>query len=508
MEKELLFKTNNIGKIYGTNTVLEGINVEFHRGEIVGLIGENGAGKSTLMKIIAGVENASMGTMEMHGKPFKASSMLDANKHGIGMVFQEQSLISNLSAAQNIFLGREKDFSTLGMVNWAKVNAAARAALDKLGLSHISPSQKISDMPFAMRQMVEITKVLDIVSETANDKALILLDEPTTVLTDEEMKILFEQVRMMKEKGNCIIFISHRLQEVLDLTDRIYVFKDGHLTGEVETKDADEYKLYEMMVGRETNGEYYVSQRQTVPTDDVVLEVENLAMFGSFKNVSFKLHKGEVLGLYGVEGSGKEDVCAVISGDEAKTEGIIRVNGKEVKFGSPSDARKHGILSVPRDRRDEGIIGILPINENISVSNYGKNATAGLISNKKQIENAKGWIKDLGIKCEGPNQRISNLSGGNAQKVIFARVLDSECPILILDHPTRGVDIGAKGDIYSLIRDITEKGFSVLLMGDTLDECLGLASRIIVMKDGLVTAEFDCPADNKPDQVEVVQKML
>ena len=226
MEKELLFKTSNIGKIYGTNTVLQGINVEFHRGEIVGLIGENGAGKSTLMKIIAGVENASMGTMEMNGVPFKASSMLDANKHGIGMVFQEQSLISNLSAAQNIFLGREKDFSTLGLVNWAKMNAAARKALDKLGLTNISPSQKISDMPFAMRQMVEITKVLDIVSETANDRALILLDEPTTVLTDEEMKILFEQVRMMKEKGNCIIFISHRLQEVLDLTDRIYVFKD------------------------------------------------------------------------------------------------------------------------------------------------------------------------------------------------------------------------------------------------------------------------------------------
>ena len=508
MEKELLFKTNNIGKIYGTNTVLEGINVEFHRGEIVGLIGENGAGKSTLMKIIAGVTDASMGTMEMNGKPFKASSMMDANKYGIGMVFQEQSLISNLSAAQNIYLGREKDFSTFGLVNWTKMNAAARVALDKLGLKNIAPAQKISDMPFAMRQMVEITKVLDIVSETANDRALILLDEPTTVLTDDEMKILFEQVRMMKEKGNCIIFISHRLQEVLDLTDRIYVFKDGHLTGEVETKDADEYKLYEMMVGRETNGEYYVSQHQTVPTDDVVLEVENLAMFGSFKDVSFKLHKGEVLGLYGVEGSGKEDVCAVISGDEAKTSGTIRVNGKEVTFGSPSDARKHGILSVPRDRREEGIIGILPISENISVSNYGKNATAGLISNKKQIENANNWIKNLGVKCEGPMQRISALSGGNAQKVIFARVLDSECPILILDHPTRGVDIGAKGDIYSLIRDITEKGFSVLLMGDTLDECLGLASRIIVMKDGLVTAEFDCPADNKPDQVEVVQKML
>ena len=223
MEKELLFKTNNIGKIYGVNTVLQGINVEFYRGEVIGLIGENGAGKSTLMKIIAGVETPSMGTMEMNGKPYSASSMIDANKQGVGMVFQEQSLISNLTAAQNIYLGREKDFSSAGMVNWKKMNASARKALDKLGLTNINPGAMVRDISFANREMVEITKVLDIVSETANDHALILLDEPTTVLSDDEMKILFEQVRIMKERGNAVVFISHRLQEVLDITDRIYV---------------------------------------------------------------------------------------------------------------------------------------------------------------------------------------------------------------------------------------------------------------------------------------------
>lgn len=508
MEKELLFKTHDIGKIYGPNTVLQGINVEFYRGEVIGLIGENGAGKSTLMKIIAGVESPSMGTMEMNGKPYSASSMIDANRQGVGMVFQEQSLISNLTAAQNIYLGREKDFSKAGMVNWKKMNAAAREALNKLGLKDINPSSMVRDISFANREMVEITKVLDIVSETANDHALILLDEPTTVLSDDEMKILFEQVRIMKERGNAVVFISHRLQEVLDITDRIYVFKDGLQTAEVETKDADEYKLYEKMVGRTTDGEYYVSARQTVPSEDVVLDVENLGLFGSFKNVSFKLRKGEVLGLLGVEGSGKEDVCAVISGDEGKTAGRIMMGGKEVNFSAPSDARKHGIISVPRDRRDEGIIGLLSISENISVSNYGKNASAGLISAKRQRQNAESWIKELAIKCSGPEQRISNLSGGNAQKVIFARVLDSECPILILDHPTRGVDIGAKGEIYNLIRDITEKGGAVLLMGDTIGECLGLSSHIIVMKDGLITGEFDCPADNKPDQVDIVKLML
>lgn len=508
MEKEILFKTHDVGKVYGSNTVLQGINVEINRGEIIGLIGENGAGKSTLLKIIAGVERPSMGTMEMNGKPFHASSMMDANRQGIGMVFQEQSLISNLTVAQNIYLGREKDFSRGNIVNWGAMNRAARKALDTMGLENISAKAKVRDISFAMRQMVEITKVFDIVSETANNRALILLDEPTTVLSDAEMKVLFDKVRQMKERGNSVIFISHRLQEVLEITDRIYVFKDGRQTAEVQTADAHEALLYEKMVGRETNGEYYVSARQTVPTDEVVLETENLSMFGAFKNVSFKLHKGEVLGLCGVEGSGKEDVCAVLSGDEAKTGGTLRVKGKEVNFASPSAARAEGILSVPRDRREEGMIGILSLCENISVSNYQRNAKFRLISNRRQGENAKKWIRELGIRCSSVDQRINNLSGGNAQKVIFARVLDSECSILILDHPTRGVDIGAKGDIYGLVRSITEKGCSVLLMGDTLDECVGLSSRIIVMKDGLISGEFDCPVDNKPDQVDVVKVML
>ncbi len=512
MSKEVLFRTHDIGKTYGTNTVLQGINIEINRGEVIGLIGENGAGKSTLMKIIAGVQKPSTGTMEMSDgtkmQPFRAISMLDANQHGIGMVFQEQSLINNLTVAQNIYLGREKQFSTGSFVNWGKMNAAAREVLDNMGLQNIKANAKVRDITFAMRQMVEISKVLDIVSQTANNRALILLDEPTTVLSDDEMKILFDRVRKMKEEGNSIIFISHRLREVLEITDRIYVFKDGKQTAEVETPKADEGLLYEKMVGRETNGEYYVSARQTATFGEPLLEVDNLSLFGSFKNVSFKLRKGEVLGLCGVEGSGKEDVCSVISGDIAKTSGTIRMGGKTMNFTSPHAARTAGILSVPRNRREEGIIGILSIDENISISNYKKNSKCGVISNAKQDENARGWIKSLGIKCENVNQNIANLSGGNAQKVIFARVLDSECPILILDHPTRGVDIGAKADIYGLVRDITEKGGAVLLMGDTLDECLGLSSRIIVMKDGLVCGEFDCPADHKPDQVDVVKLML
>ncbi|MGJ4850073.1 sugar ABC transporter ATP-binding protein [Bacillota bacterium Meth-B3] len=508
MKKELLFRTRDIGKNYGSNTVLQGIHIEINRGEVVGLIGENGAGKSTLLKIIAGVEKPSTGTMEMNAETFRASSMMDANRLGIGMVFQEQSLINNLTVAQNIYLGREKAFKVGKLINWRKMNQRARSVLAGMGLEHISARAKVRDISFSMRQMVEITKVLDIISETANGRAMILLDEPTTVLSDAEIKVLFDKIRSMRDKGNSVIFVSHRLAEVLEIADRIYVFKDGRQTAEVLTSEADEFLLYEKMVGRETDGEYYVSARQTVPTDEVVLAVDNLSMFGSFQNVSFQLRKGEVLGLSGVEGSGKEDVCAVLSGDEAKSSGTITVKGKNREFSSPTQARRAGILSVPRNRREEGIIGILSISENISVTNYQKNARMRVISNRRQDRNAREWVKNVGIKCSGVSQRTNNLSGGNAQKVIFARVLDSECPILILDHPTRGVDVGSKEDIYRLIRDITEKGVSILLMGDTLDECIGLSSRIIVMKDGLMCGEYDCPVDNKPDQVDVVKRML
>ena len=508
MNPELLFETHNIGKTYGDNTVLQGINLHINRGEIIGLIGENGAGKSTLLKIISGVEEPSAGTMEMSGKPFRASSMLDANRKGVGMVFQEQSLISNLSVAQNIYLGREKDFAHRHLVSWKKMNVRAKTVLDAMGLTTITPKTKVRDISFSMRQMVEITKVLDIISETAKDRALILLDEPTTVLSDDEIKVLFQEIRKMKERGNSIIFISHRLAEVLEISERIYVFKDGRQTAEVPTAQANEFSLYEKMVGRETNGEYYVAAQQTVPEAEVVMEVDKLSLFGSFQNISFQLHKGEVLGLCGVEGSGKEDVCSVLCGDEAKTSGTIRVHGREYRFASPAAAREAGVLSVPRNRREDGIIGMLSISENISVTNYQKNAKHRVISNRAQNRNALDWAQKVDIKCSGVDQRVQNLSGGNAQKVIFARVLDSGCPILILDHPTRGVDVGSKGDIYRLIRNITATGGSVILLGDTLDECIGLASRMLVMKDGLLRSEFDCPANNKPDQVDVVRQML
>ncbi|MEI0612703.1 sugar ABC transporter ATP-binding protein [Brachyspira pilosicoli] len=504
---EALFKTVNIGKSYSGNSVLRNINMEIYSGEVVGLIGENGAGKSTLLKIISGAEKPSTGTMEMNKKNYLCSSIIESNKHGVGMVFQEQSLIGNLTIAQNIYLGRENKYSKLGIVNWAKMNRDAKKALERIDMGNLDPSKKVRDIDFATRQMVEIAKVLDIVSQN-NEKSLILLDEPTTVLSNNEIDKLFKQIQNMKEMGNGIIFISHRLDEVLKITDRIYVFKDGDNTAVLDTKDADEYILYEKMVGKSTTGEFFSIDMQKEAEEEVVLKVDNLSKFGVFNNISFELKKGEVLGFAGVEGSGKESLCEVLCGDDDFTSGEMIFFGKKCNFRSPYDALKNGILCVPKERRDEGIIGILSIADNIFISSLDRIAKLGIVSQKQIDKLSEYWVKTIGIKCFSIKNRINQLSGGNAQKVIFARALESKAPILILNHPTRGVDIGAKEEIYKLIRDITNRGISVILLGDTLDECIGLSSRIIVLKDGLINGEFQCPKDNKPSQLDIVKKMM
>lgn len=504
---DILFETKGVGKIYGTNTVLHDIDMKIHSGEVIGLIGENGAGKSTLMKLISGVEAPSMGEMFYMGKPYKATSIINANQQGIGMVFQEQSLVANLTIAQNIYLGREKKYSSAGIVNWGRMNRDARTALERMDLD-VDPGKKVRDIDMATREMVEIAKVLDVVTEAAEGRAIILLDEPTTVFSDDEIQEMYKQIRKMKAAGNGIVFISHHLDEILEITDTIYVFKDGEETAVFPTKEADMNVLYEKMVGRSTTGEFYVEAKQTVPAKDVVLKVQDLSLFGAFNHVSFELHKGEVLALAGLDGSGNEDVCNVLVGQEAPTAGKILMNGKEVRFANSYQARKNGILSVPKDRRDEGMVSILSIEDNITISSWNHLKQGPLLSSKKLKAAAEKWIKEARIKCPGLKARISQLSGGNAQKVIFARALESGCQVLILNHPTRGVDIGAKGEIYSLIRDITAQGKGIIVLGDTLDECIGLSNRLLVMKDGEITKELDASADHKPEQVDIVKYMM
>ena len=509
MNDKVLFKVENVSKHFPGTKALQGVSMEIKEGEIIGLVGENGAGKSTLLKIIIGVQAPTSGTMQMRGAPYKPKNPKEGNTMGVGMVFQEQSLVSNLTVGQNIFFGEEKKFLKGRIfVNWPQMYRAAKKVLNEIGITDIKPETKIRDLNFARRQMVEISKVLNAARSSSKDKTLILLDEPTSVLNEEEVKTLFTEIKKMKAEGHSIIFVSHRLDEVMDISDRVYVFKDGLRVGELEKNDLSEDKLYELMVGRSSTGEYFKVGDQSDPQKDVVLEVENIGLTGRFKNVSFKLHKGEILGFCGVIGSGKEDVCAILSGDLAPTSGAIRYEGVSVKFSEPHDALKKGIISVPKERREEGILGMLSIAENITISNLDKVRQMGFVSKKKQREIAQKWIDTLNVKCTDYKEEVSALSGGNAQKVVFARMLASDSSVMILNHPTRGVDVGAKEELYELIRDMANRGLSIILLGDTLDESIGLSNRIIVMKDGLITQELDASKNNKPEQLDIIKYMM
>lgn len=505
---KVLFEVKNISKDFSGNPALKSVNMTINCGEIIGLVGENGAGKSTLLKIIMGVQPQSSGEMFFEGKPYAPKTPKDANKNGVGMVFQEQSLTVNLTVGQNIFFGDESKFSTLGFINYGKMYKEARKVLDVVELNHIKPEKYVRELDFSTRQMVEIAKVVNCANSDNVEHALILLDEPTSVLSEEEVKKLYVQMRKLAAAGHSVIFVSHRLDEVLEITDRIYVFKDAANAGDFITSEVTETDLYKAMVGSSHAGEFYKTELQQEPKEEVVLEAENLCSFGEFKDVSFKLHKGEILGFCGVVGSGKEDLCYVLSGDTKASSGTLTVNGKKVSFNRPAKALKTGVTMIPQERNVEGIFGILSVAENISASNLTKIAKGGIVSPKKVTAQAKEWIERLRIRTENHKTPLGSLSGGNAQKVVFAKALASNSDIVILNHPTRGVDVGAKMEIYQLIRNIVAEGKSVILLGDTLDECIGLSNRILVMKDGLVSGEFDASVDNKPTHLDIIRCMM
>jgi len=508
MEKKLLFRASNITKVFAGTRALKGVDLDVYEGEVVGLIGENGAGKSTLLKIIIGVQPQTQGEMTMFGKPYEPKTPRDANGAGIGMVFQEQSLIVNLTVGQNIFFGQEKKFRKYGFVNWKKMYKDTETALENVSCSHIPARKKVLDLNFATRQMVEIAKVVNLTRSSGHDHCLILLDEPTSVLNETEVQQLFTEIRKLTAQGHSVVFVSHRLDEILAISDRVYVYKDGENAGNMPTADADEAKLYEMMVGHSTTTEYYKLDQQRKPDPEAVLDIKNLGLHGVFKNVSFKLNKGEILGIVGVVGSGKEDICSVICGDEHPTFGEMYVKGEKRTYFSPAQALSDGVLMIPKERMEEGIVSGLSVNENIAMSNVRLLRSGPFLSSKKMVGQSDEWIKRLRIKTAGKDELLARLSGGNQQKVVFARALCSQSDILILNHPTRGVDVGAKEEIYGLIRDMVKQGKSVILLGDTLDECIGMSNRIIVMCDGLVTGEFDAPVEDKPTQVSVVSLMM
>jgi len=484
---------------------LKDVSIVVRQNEVVGLIGENGAGKSTLMRTLSGTLRPDSGTLTLDGKPLKLRSTRDAAAAGIGMVFQEQSLLLNMTVAENIYLGEEQRFTRFGLMNWAALRAAARRQLAKIGVE-IDVSARTGELTFAARQMVELAKALTLEDSVARPLT-ILLDEPTSVLSRADIDVLFARVRSLKSRAS-FVFVSHRLDEVLQISDRVYVMKDGQVVAEHSAADVSAAQLHEIMVGRGFHTGYYKETWQIPPRDEVLLELSGFGVGDGCRGIDLTLHAGEVLGIAGVVGSGREEVARAVGGFLTQTAGRLKVNGRVVTLSGPEQAVRLGIGTVPRERRIEGLVMFLSIAQNITLANLGAVMHAGMIDHGRERMVAADWLKKLRIKAPNVDVACRKLSGGNQQKVVLARWMTAGSRILILDHPTRGLDVGAKEEVYELVRDLSAQGIGILLLSDTLEETIGLCHRVLVMRDGEITAHFDAAPGAKPDQVDLVREMV
>ena len=500
-----VLEVRNASKSFPGVLALDDVSLEIRPNEVVGLIGENGAGKSTLLKALNGAYWLDRGEIRVNGEPVDLKGPRDAFDHGIAMVYQEQSVLRTLSVAENVFLGRESEFTRFGVLNKAAMNAAARTELENVHLD-VDPAVLCGDLTFAQRQMVEIANAVSLDSRI-DGNIVVLLDEPTSVLESKEIEVLFGIVRELKQRA-AFVFISHRLDEVMDLSDRIYVMRDGKVVSEMPSAEATVSRLRQLMVGRTLRHEYYRESRQGDPQAEVVLEARSITSPAGFRDVSFTLRKGEILGIAGVIESGREALARCLAGLAPIESGTLLVRGRECRFSHAADAVARGIGYLPQDRRVEGLVTGAPVFENMTLAALRKFARGGIVRAAKEAQVAGEWIERLGIKTPSAKTYAGSLSGGNQQKVVLSKWHIANSSIMILDHPTQGIDVGAKEDVYDLIRDMTDAGLSVILLGDTLEEVIGLSHRILVMRDGVVSARFDAEPEAKPDQIQLIQYMV
>jgi len=509
---EPVLQLRKIEKRFPGVVALKGIDLEVRPHEILGLVGENGAGKSTLMKILVGLERPDGGEILLHGRPVELDGPEAAIRNGIGMVFQEGCMIPNLSVLDNLFLCHEEPFTRLGFLSPRKMAERARAQLEAVGLTGIDPRRGMGELSPARKQMVEVARLLWLSELYGVENPTLILDEPTTVLQEAEVRILFSILQGLKKRAS-IIFISHRLEEVVQHSDRIYVLKDGAHVGTLERADpgspaAEVPQLVRLMVGHELSAEHYRESMQDEPGREVVLRARDLRREGAFHDFSLDLYAGEIVGLVGLLGSGKEEVCRCLMGAARPDGGSLEVRGKRVRFASPKDAIAVGIGCVPIDRRSDGLATSLDVADNVNLLVLRRLLAGPFLDPRRERENADRWIRECLIKTPSLRTLCANLSGGNQQKLVIAKWLAAQVRVLILDHPTRGIDVGAKDEIYARIRTLATSGMSLLIMCDTLEEDIGLSNRLLVMKDGAVVREIACTARHKPTPVEVVSYVV
>lgn len=471
-----ILQVQNLSKSFLGVSALDNIQFELQKGEVHALMGENGAGKSTFMKILMGLLAPDSGEIVFEGEILKNNNVHEILRKGISMIHQEILVVPELTVAQNIFLGRETNYRN--WLNDKAINQKAQELLELMGVN-INAQSKIKNLSIAEMQMVEIAKAI------SNNAKVIIMDEPTSALSDKEVSTLFKIIKDLKAKGVSIIYISHKMDEIYEITDRITILRDGKYIATKNTNELDKNALIALMVGREI--ESLFPENNSIK-GDAILKVQSFSKNGKFKNINFEVHAGEVLGIAGLMGAGRTEIARAIFGLDKYDSGEIILKGNKIKIKSPQNAIKNGIGYVSEDRKALGFIPALSVKENISLSSLANFSKVWFVQSTNEKQASSQMAKDLKIKATSINQKVMNLSGGNQQKVVIGKVLLTSPSIIILDEPTRGIDVGAKFEIYKLINQLTEKGIAVIMISSELPEILGMSDRILVLSKGKQTA--------------------
>jgi ribose transport system ATP-binding protein len=496
-----------LSKSFGPVQAVKDLSLDIAPNEVVGLVGENGAGKSTLLKILTGVHQPDAGVIESNGRTVRFRRPVDSVAAGIGVVHQEQSLLTNLSVAENIAMNQVGDADSAtryGLYRWRRLYDEATEVLARVG-AHIDPRAKVGDLSFVDRQMVEIARALR-VGDYVHAVPLVILDEPTSVLERNKTEILEREIVTLRDSGS-VIFVSHRLDEVLRICDRIVVMRDGRVVADRPAGSVTEAELFQLMIGHESRSE---ARRRSAEDEALapVLSVEGLRRRGTFKDVSFTVRPGRCVSIVGTVGSGRESVCRALAGVERFDAGTLEVRGESVRGWSIRRALRAGISYVPAERKTEGMVGGLSAAANLSLAHPRRVSVGPFISPRRRTRLAREWFARLGVRPSDPGLPLGRFSGGNQQKVVMAsRLLDDELSVLVLDHPLRGLDPGAAETVNEQIVEATHRGTAVVLLPDTLEEALALSDEVLVMRDGEVTARYDLAVES-PTSVDLLERMV
>lgn len=470
----MIINMTGIDKSFSTNQVLKGVNFSVEKGETHALMGENGAGKSTLMKILSGIYQRDAGIVEVKGKQVEYQHPSDAEADGIAVIHQELNILPELTIAENLFLGKELTKSKFGWLNNKEMNRIAKERLEELGLN-ISPTVLAKDLSVGRQQLVEIAKAL------MTNADIIIMDEPTAALTDREIDTLFEVIERLKRKGVSFIYISHRMEEIFAICDRITVLRDGASIGTKVIKETNFDEIVSMMVGRELGDRFPSSDKKI---GDVKLQVSNLTREGEFEDVSFDVKAGEILGISGLMGAGRSEVVETIFGYRRQDKGSIYLDGQKVSIKHPQDAINKGIAFISEDRKTKGLIVDFSVGDNLNLTNLKTLSNNGWMLSQKEQTLYQTMVERLNIRVSDRSQLAKSLSGGNQQKVVIAKWLGIGPGVLILDEPTRGVDVGSKKEIYKIMQDLASQGVAIIMVSSELPEIIGMSDRVAVMCEG------------------------